>query len=72
MAAAEIRNETKCKKIGTQTLEGAANDTHEPPRREGPVISEQPERHPVAGNVHLAGRYIRSRGFAAASSGGLP
>ena len=26
----KIRNETKCKKIGTQTLEGAANDPHEP------------------------------------------
>ena len=31
MAEAKIRNETKCKKIATQTLESAAHDTHEPP-----------------------------------------
>ena len=37
------------------------------PRREGPVISEERERHPVAANVPLASRSIRSRGFAAAS-----
>ena len=41
-----------------------------PPRREGPVISEQHERHPVAANMPLASRFICSRRFAAAFFGG--
>ena len=53
LSATEIRNETKCKKIGTQTCISAADDTHMRPRREGPVISEQRERHPVAANRPL-------------------
>ena len=41
------------------------------PRREGPVISEHRERHPVAATMPLASRSIRSRRFFVVASGGL-
>ena len=44
LSAAQIRNETKCKKTATQKSGSAADHTHKRPRREGPVISEQRER----------------------------
>ncbi len=69
LPAAEIRNETKRKKNATQKCVSAAYNTHMRPRREGPVISEQRERHPVATNMPLESRSIRSRRFAAASFG---
>ena len=47
-----------------------------PPRREGPVISGQRERHPVAANMPLASRSIQSRRRAAifyrGEGGGYP
>ena len=69
LPAAEIRNETKRKKSATQKCVSAADHTHMRPRREGPVISGQRERHPVAADMPLASRFICSRRFAAASFG---